>query len=150
MRGFSLAIVCSAVAQDKVVTTAQNHKNWVNMLEEDQSALGLKHWRQVSCPKATFTLTKDEEGNPMIKCTGKPFGLLRSAQVYENFMFEIDWRHMTRQGMKANAGVFLWSDALPLVGIPFARSIEVQVANSTRTPPPSRVTAMCFRSMVRK
>jgi len=36
---------------------------------------------------------------------------------------------MERDGMRANAGFFLWSDGLPAVGIPFSRSIEVQVAN---------------------
>lgn len=75
-----LGLLSSAVAQDKVVTFAQQHKDWVDMLETDQSTLGLKHWRQVSCPKSTFTMAKDEEGKPMIKCTGKPFGLLRSAR----------------------------------------------------------------------
>jgi len=44
--------------------------------------------------------------------------------MYENFVLELDWRHMVENG---NAGLFVWSDPIPAVGVPFTRSIEVQI-----------------------
>ncbi len=35
---------------------------------------------------------------------------MRSERQYENFMLEIEWRHMEAGG---NPGVFLWCDAIP-------------------------------------
>ena len=67
----------------------------------------------------------------MIRCTGKPTCLLRTDRMYENFVLELEWRHASPKG---NAGVFVWSDALPSVGVPFSRAIEVQVMLGTETP----------------
>jgi len=136
----SLLSVTGAIAQDAekqepVTTKAVEHKNWVNLLEpateKGHDGLPLKQWRTVSCDKSTFTLIDDKEnpGEKILVCTGKPIGLLRTAEVYENFVVELEWRHMERDGMRANAGFFVWSDALPAVAIPFSRSVEVQVAN---------------------
>jgi hypothetical protein len=44
--------------------------------------------------------------------------------MYENFVMELEWRHMQAGG---NAGVFIWGDPLTAVGTPFSRGIEVQV-----------------------
>ena len=46
----------------------------------------------------------------LLVCTGKPIGVMRSERMYENFILEIEWRHMTAGG---NSGVFLWSNAVP-------------------------------------
>jgi len=46
----------------------------------------------------------------LLVCTGKPIGVMRSEKMYENFVMQIEWRHMTAGG---NSGVFLWSDAKP-------------------------------------
>lgn len=83
---------------------------WVNMNGDDST------WRA-------------ESG--MIRCTGKPVCLLRTDRVYENFILEFEWRH---ESPKGNAGLFVWADALPAVGTPFTRAIEVQVMIGTETP----------------
>jgi hypothetical protein len=44
--------------------------------------------------------------------------------MYENFIMEVEWRHMQAGG---NAGVFIWGDPITHVGQPFSRGIEVQV-----------------------
>jgi hypothetical protein len=44
--------------------------------------------------------------------------------MYENFILELDWQHMVENG---NAGLFVWSDPIPAKGVPFTRSIEVQI-----------------------
>ena len=79
----------------------------------------LEGWHQVNCAKETFTVR-----DGMIVCTGKPTGVLRSDKQYENFIFEVEWRHMKPKG---NAGIFVWSEGISAPGVPFARSIEVQV-----------------------
>ena len=79
----------------------------------------LSGWVAVNCSPATFTV-KDGE----IRCTGKPTGVLRTAERYRNFVMEMEWMHEVPGG---NAGLFVWSDPLPARGQPFTRSIEVQV-----------------------
>lgn len=84
----------------------------------------LAGWTQVNCAPATFTAKADETGQSIIHCTGVPTGVLRTDQMYENFVLELEWRHLSAGG---NAGVFVWSDALTAAGQPFTRSIECQV-----------------------
>jgi hypothetical protein len=60
----------------------------------------------------------------VIACTGMPYGILRTEAMYENYILELEWRHAQPKG---NAGLFVHSDALPAVGRPFSRSIEVQI-----------------------
>jgi hypothetical protein len=60
----------------------------------------------------------------MLVCTGKPIGELRTEKMYHNFELELEWRHMVPGG---NAGVFVWADDITSRGVPFHRSIEVQV-----------------------
>src|SRR5207247_6382661 len=56
--------------------------------------------------------------------TGVPMGVMRTAKMYENFILELDWKHLRRGG---NAGLFVYSDALTAPGVPFTRAIEVQI-----------------------
>lgn len=42
--------------------------------------------------------------------TGKPIGVIRTEKQYENFIIEVEWKHMRAGG---NSGIFLWSDATP-------------------------------------
>ena len=79
----------------------------------------LSGWELLNCDKTTFR-AEDE----MIICTGNPTGLLRTTKVYENFVLEMEWRHMVADG---NAGLFVWSDGIPALGSPFARAVEVQI-----------------------
>ncbi|CAG0949273.1 hypothetical protein PHYC_00097 [Phycisphaerales bacterium] len=79
----------------------------------------LSGWVNVNCAPATWTVV-----DGMIHCTGAPTGVLRTAEQYENFVLELEWRHLSAQG---NAGLFVWSDAITAKGVPFTRSVEVQV-----------------------
>lgn len=85
----------------------------------------LSGWVPVNVAPNTFT-AKDG----LIVSTGKPTGILRSAKQYENFILELEWRHMQPKG---NAGVFVWSHPLTAQGTPFAKSIEVQVLDGHET-----------------
>jgi hypothetical protein len=79
----------------------------------------LSGWVPVNVAPDTFSVRDGQ-----IVSTGKPNGMLRTDRPYENFILELEWRHLEPQG---NAGVFIWADALPAVGKPFARGIEVQI-----------------------
>jgi hypothetical protein len=60
----------------------------------------------------------------MIVCSGIPTGVLRTIRHYENFILELEWRHVYEGG---NAGLFVYSDPLPVRGQPFTRSVENQI-----------------------
>ena len=79
----------------------------------------LDGWIDVNTSKETWHV-KDE----MIICSGKPIGVMRSDTQYENFIMEIEWRHMEAGG---NSGVFIWSEGLPFKDRRLAKGIEVQM-----------------------
>ncbi len=60
----------------------------------------------------------------MIICSGNPIGVMRSNKQYENFIMEIEWRHMEAGG---NSGVFIWSEGAPFKDRKLAKGIEVQM-----------------------
>jgi hypothetical protein len=60
----------------------------------------------------------------IIVCTGQPTGLLRTDRQYENYILELEWKHLKQTG---NAGLFVHSAGVTAQGTPFAKSIEVQV-----------------------
>ena len=82
-------------------------------------------WVNVTVNEDTFTA---KEG--LIYCTGKPTGVMRTERPYENFILEVEWRHLKPKG---NAGIFIWSDAYPTSHRVFTRSIEVQVLDGRET-----------------
>ena len=79
----------------------------------------LTGWVNVNTAPSTWTV---EDG--LLICSGKPMGELRTDRMYQNFILELEWRHMVPKG---NAGVFVWADDITARGVPFHRSIEVQV-----------------------
>lgn len=85
----------------------------------------LSGWVNVNCAPETFTV-RDQ----MIISTGVPTGVMRTQRQYENFILELEWRHMKPGG---NAGLFVWSDPVTAPGVPFTRSIEVQILDGRNT-----------------
>lgn len=79
----------------------------------------LDGWVNVNCAPETWTVR-----DGIIVCTGIPTGVLRTTSQYENYILELEWRHMKARG---NAGLFIHSDPLPARGQPFTRSIEIQI-----------------------
>jgi len=79
----------------------------------------LTGWVNVNCAPETWTVR-----DGMIICTGIPTGILRTDKQYENYILELQWRHMKKGG---NAGLFIHSDAITATGQPFSRSIECQI-----------------------
>ena len=79
----------------------------------------LDGWVNVNCAPETWTVR-----DGMIICTGIPTGVLRTEKQYENYVLELEWRHMKKRG---NAGLFIHSDPITAPGQPFTRSIEIQI-----------------------
>jgi len=101
---------------------AAEEDGWVSLF----NGRDLSNWVNVNCAPETW---KAEDG--VIKCTGTPTGALRLARQYENFIFELDWRHLKSGG---NAGIFVWSSPVAAPGVPFLRAIEVQVLDNGYNP----------------
>lgn len=68
--------------------------------------------------------------NGIIHCTGRPYGVLRTEKMYENFILELEYIHHDERG---NSGLFIHSDPLPATGKPFTRSIEIQILTDRET-----------------
>ncbi len=79
----------------------------------------LAGWVLTNTPSETWSF---EDG--VLFCTGKPIGEIRTEKMYQNFVMEVEWRHMVPRG---NAGIFVWADDITSRGVPFHRGIEVQV-----------------------
>ena len=59
----------------------------------------LTGWVNVNTAPDTWTV-KDGA----IYCTGQPTGAMRTEKQYENFILEVEWRHLKSRG---NAGIFI-------------------------------------------
>ncbi|MDG1898194.1 MAG: DUF1080 domain-containing protein [Fuerstiella sp.] len=79
----------------------------------------LSGWVLTNTPAETWSFRDD-----MLICTGAPIGELRTQKMYQNFVMELEWRHMVPRG---NAGIFVWADDITSRGVPFHRGVEVQV-----------------------
>jgi hypothetical protein len=98
-----------------VTVFAADTDGWESMFNADN----LDGWVNVNGSPETWSI---KDG--VISCTGHPVAALRTVKRYENFELELEWRHLKPSG---NAGIFVWASALPAVGQPFLRAIEVQV-----------------------
>ena len=83
----------------------------------------LDGWVKVNTAPSTWTV---KDG--MIICTGKPTGEMRTTRMYQNFIMEVEWRHLKARG---NAGIFVWADDITARGQPFHRGVEVQVLENS-------------------
>jgi hypothetical protein len=79
----------------------------------------LRGWTNVNCAPNTFTVR-----NGLIVSTGVPTGVMRTTRHYENFILELEWKHLRPGG---NAGLFVYAEPITAPGVPFAKAIEVQI-----------------------
>src|SRR5687767_14087866 len=105
LRMFLLACLLAAPlkAQEEGFTPLFNNKD-------------LSGWVNVNCAPSTWSVR-----DSTIICTGIPTGVLRTEKQFENFILEVEWKHLKSGG---NAGIFVWSGALPICGQPFTRAVE--------------------------
>ena len=110
---------CAAAVLPTGFASADDADGFVPLFNEKD----LSGWVLVNTPKDTWTV---QDG--MLVCSGKPIGEIRSEKMYQNFILEVEWRHMVPGG---NAGIFVWADDITAKGVPFHRSIEVQVLENS-------------------
>ena len=79
----------------------------------------LNGWVDVNTSKETWKVK-----NGTLICSGKPIGVMRSDRQYENFILEVEWKHMEAGG---NSGIFVWSEGTPQPTDPLTKAIEVQM-----------------------
>ena len=79
----------------------------------------LSGWIDVNTSDETW---KVRDG--LLICSGNPIGVMRSDRQYENFILEIEWRHMEAGG---NSGIFIWSEGTPFENTRLTKAIEVQM-----------------------
>ncbi|MCP5536885.1 MAG: DUF1080 domain-containing protein [Akkermansiaceae bacterium] len=79
----------------------------------------LTGWVDVNTSPETW-----EVQNGILICKGKPIGVMRTDQQYENYILHIEWKHTEAGG---NSGVFVWSDPTPAKGSPYPKGVEVQM-----------------------
>lgn len=108
--GLSLATTWSLRGAD-----APDAEGFVSMF----NGRDLTGWTNINCAPETWSVRDGK-----IYCTGFPVGGLRTVRQYENFILEVEWRHLKRSG---NSGVFIWGSPINAPGVPFLRGIEVQV-----------------------
>jgi len=117
------ADVCPRLSIVRLLTSAAAVLTCLSATAADWSPLfngrDLSGWVNVNCAPGTFTVR-----DGMIVSTGVPTGVMRTERQYENFELELEYRHMRTGG---NAGLFVWSEGITSPGVPFAKSIEVQI-----------------------
>jgi len=97
-------------------------KAFVDGTEPGWVALGEGDFVNVNCRPETWSW---KDG--VIRCTGDPVGVLRSAKTYTNFELVVQWRHLRAAG---NSGVFVWTQPASLETLKpgqLPHGIEVQV-----------------------
>ena len=85
----------------------------------------LDGWVNVNCAPETWSVV-----DGMIHCSGIPTGVLRTERMYENYILDLESRHLLPKG---NSGLFVFSGPLPVVGKPFTRAIEIQILDGRET-----------------
>ncbi len=99
-------------------SACEGDEGWVSLF----NGRDLTGWVPINVAPQTFTVR-----DGIIVSSGMPTGLMRTERQYENFVIELEWRHMKPGG---NAGLFVWGDGLAACGTPFARGMEVQILDN--------------------
>ncbi len=84
------------------------------------NGVDLTGWVDVNTSPETWRVE-----DSMLICSGLPIGVMRTARQYENFVLEVEWRHMEAGG---NSGMFIWSEGTQFADDkPLTRAMEVQM-----------------------
>lgn len=79
----------------------------------------LEGWINVNTNPETWRVE-----DSLLICSGHPIGVMRTDRQYENFVLEVEWRHMEAGG---NSGMFIWSEGTQFEDDPLTKAIEVQM-----------------------
>jgi hypothetical protein len=79
----------------------------------------LSGWIPVNTEESTWSV---KDG--VLVCSGHPIGVMRSEKQYENFILQVEWKHIEPGG---NSGMFVWSNAQPGEKNRLPDGVEVQM-----------------------
>jgi len=79
----------------------------------------LAGWVNVNTVQDTWTVR-----DGILVCSGQPTGVLRTERQYENFILQLEWKHMQAGG---NSGCFVWSEGSPQPNGPLPKGVEIQI-----------------------
>src|SRR6056297_277992 len=96
-RAFVIAVLCISGFSGRCVDAQESDLVFRDLF----NGKDLTGWVNVNTDPDTWSV---KDG--LLVCTGLPIGVMRSDRQYENFILEVEWRHMEPGG---NSGVFLWS-----------------------------------------
>ncbi len=105
---FSLLVMCSNAQSDENL----GFRPLFNGID-------MNGWVDVNTSEDTWKV-KDR----ILICSGNPIGVMRTDRQYENFILQIEWKHVEAAG---NSGVFIWSEGTPFEGKRLTKAIEVQM-----------------------
>ncbi|MCI0922399.1 3-keto-disaccharide hydrolase [Sphingobacterium rhinopitheci] len=91
----------------------------LNSLIDGKSVDQPLRWIDVNTSSDTWEVNGD-----ILVSTGNPIGVIRSEKMYQNFILQVEWRHLQQGG---NSGVFVWCDALPDAESRLPNGVEVQM-----------------------
>lgn len=94
---------------------SQDYLTWKPLFNGEN----LAGWEDVNTSPETWRVE-----DSLLICTGLPIGVMRTDRQYENFILDIEWRHMEAGG---NSGVFVWSEGTPFPEKRLTKAIEVQM-----------------------
>ena len=77
-------------------------KAFINGAGPGWRALTQEDFTNVNCKEDTWSFEK----SGLIKCTGRPVGVIRTKKMVTNLELVVQWRHLKHAG---NSGVFLWA-----------------------------------------
>jgi hypothetical protein len=115
---FSLGAMYVVTGQEQPIVFGKE-MDFDKMMDQPGSEGQAISWINVNTESDTWRTEED-----LLICTGKPIGVMRSEQQYENFIVSVDWRHMEAGG---NSGIFVWSDAAPDTESRLPGGVEVQM-----------------------
>jgi len=116
------AIACQSLSSQSTETVAEST---TPALEESLgfrplfNGKDLTGWVDVNTSEDTW---KVQDG--VLICSGLPIGVMRTDRQYENFILEIEWKHIEAGG---NSGTFIWSEGTPFKDKRLTKAIEVQM-----------------------
>lgn len=114
----SLLLIQNSFGQEQPISfgTETTFDNLISGSKKDQKTI---NWVNVNTDSDTWRTE-----NELLICKGLPIGVMRSEKQYENFILQVEWRHMEAGG---NSGVFVWSDAKPDPESRLPGGVEVQM-----------------------
>lgn len=110
-------IIIVMIVFSSAISNAQNYETLA--FRPLFNGKNLDGWIDVNTSKETWKVK-----NGTLICSGMPIGVMRSDRQYENFILEVEWKHMEAGG---NSGIFIWSEGTPQEHDPLTKAIEVQM-----------------------